>query len=86
MMKTPTAKYRFDICSLRNKSASDIVFALANLCDRPECNEISLVQYGDLVSYPAGAMHIVGYYDQCRAALRFAAHEKFIDFSGRDAV
>ena len=75
MMKTPTAKYRLDI-----------VLALTNFFDRPECNEISLVQYGDPVSYPARPMHIVCHDDQSRATLSLAMHQKFIDFRGRDAV
>src|SRR5580692_6141140 len=86
MMKIPTAKYRLGISSLRNKSASDVVVALANLFDRPKCNEIALVQHGDPVSHSPRPTHIMCHDDQSSTALSLAAHEKFIDFSGRDAV
>ena len=51
MMKIPTARYLPGIASLRDESASDVIFALAYFFDRPKCNEISLVQYGDPVSH-----------------------------------
>src|SRR5580698_1600923 len=86
MMKIPTARYLFGIGSLRYESSCNIVFALANLCDRPKCNEISFVQYGDSVSYPARPMHVMCHDDQGRAVFNLAAHEKVIDFGGCYAI
>ena len=72
MMNTPTAAYRVDIWSLRNESAGDVVFALADLFDRTECHEISLVEHGYPVRDLACPVYIVCDDDQRSPVLGFA--------------
>src|ERR1700679_1641127 len=85
-MKIPTAIYRLDIASLRNKFASDFVFALAYLVYRAEGDKISFVQHGDPVSYPAGPVHIMGHDDQSCPVFGLAPHEQLIDLKGGDTI
>src|ERR1700761_6273125 len=86
MMKIPTARYRLDIASLRNKFASDFVFALANLIYRAEGDKISFVEHGDPVSYPARPAHIMCHDDQGRLVFGLAPHEELIDLRGGDTI
>ena len=86
MMKIPTARYRLDIGSLRNKFASDFVLTLAYLIDRAESHKISLVKYADPVSYPAGSMHVMGHDDQSCPVFGLAPHEKAIDLRSGDTI
>src|SRR5258708_4926679 len=86
MMKIPTARYRLGIASLRNESASDVVFALAYFFDRSKGHEISLVENGYTVGSSPCPVPIERYDDQGGPVLRLAAHEKFIDFGGCDAI
>src|SRR5579863_1908907 len=85
-MKSPTARYRFGILSLRNESASDFVFALAYFIDCSKCDDIPFVEHDDSVSDSACPMHIVSHDDQGGPVLGLLTHEKLIDFCGGDAI
>src|ERR1700733_14715641 len=86
MIKIPTARYRLDIASLRNKFASDFVYALAYLFYRAEGDKISFVEHADSISYPAGSVHIMCHDDQSRPVFGLAPHEQLIDLRGSDTI
>src|SRR5579859_5043687 len=85
-MKIPTATFCFGIGSLRNKSASDVILALAHFFDRPKGDNISLVKHGDPVSYSADTVYIVRNDYQSSAELVSATHQKLIDLGGGNAI
>src|ERR1700739_2324211 len=86
IMNIPTERYRLGIASLRNESASDVIFALAYFFNRSKGDEISLVEDVYTVGCPACPMHIVCHDDQGGPVFRLSAHEKFVDFRGCNAI